>query len=239
MSATDTTERPVRRPRRPRDEWEAEILASARRTFAEEGYDVSINELIERSGAPVGTFYRLFSDKDVLFARVMQDLGPRYIEEIERGVSRATGGEAPGGADPFARFRATVETMITVGAGEFSDVARLYFSDVRGLGPSRSVARSVESDERALLVDAIAAAADATGGAEDRACDASDLTAVAVLGAVRRVTEEYVTGRDDPPVDEAAARTAELLIHGIGGSVDNGAHGGADGPSGLRGRHRG
>jgi len=215
MNATAASAPAARRARRPRDEWEAEILASARRTFAEAGYDVSINELIERSGAPVGTFYRLFSDKDVLFARVMQDLGPRYIGEIKRGVSRAGELGSARTTDPWGRFRATVETMITVGAGEFSDVARLYFSDVRGLGPSRSVARSVESDERALLAEGIAAAVEAGG----ITCDTPELTAVAVLGAVRRVTEEYVTGRDDPPVDVAASRTADLLISGVRGDV--------------------
>ncbi|MEZ5170023.1 MAG: TetR/AcrR family transcriptional regulator [Acidimicrobiia bacterium] len=215
MSATSPPQRVERRARRPRDEWEAEILVSARRTFAEEGYDVSINEIIERSGAPVGTFYRLFSDKDVLFARVMQDLGPRYIDEIERGVEQACDDAAIDDGDPWRRFRATVETMITVGAGEFSDVARLYFSDVRGLGPSRSVARSVESAERALLVEAIADALQA----EDATCESPEFTAVAVLGAVRRVTEEYVTGRDDPPVEIAAGRMADLLISGVRGDV--------------------
>lgn len=209
MSTAGAPESSERRTRRPRDEWEREILASARRTFAEEGYEVSINELIERSGAPVGTFYRLFSDKDVLFARVMQDLGPGYLAAIQRGVGASE--EAWSGTDPYWRLRATIETMITLGAGEFSDMARLYFSDVRGLGPSRSVARSVESDERALIAEALTTAAGPAG----IACADPEFTAVMVLGAVRRVTEEYVTGRRSPTVEVAASRTATLLIDGL------------------------
>lgn len=204
------------RPRRPRQEWEREILASARRTFAEKGYDVSINELIERSGAPVGTFYRLFSDKDVLFARVMRDLGPGYLDAIRRGVQAVVDESAD--EEPCARLRAAIEVMITLGAGEYADVARLYFSDVRGLGPSRSVARSVESDERVLLAEAIAAEVDAGG----MACDDPEFAAVAILGAVRRVTEEYVSGRRAPTVGVAASRTATMLIDGVRNDMNHG-----------------
>lgn len=195
-----------RRQRRPRQEWEQEILRSARRTFAREGYDASINQLIEESGAPVGTFYRLFRDKDVLFARVMDDLRPGYLTALRETVEE--------GADPddtCGRLRATIEALVTVGAGEYADMARLYFSDVRGLGPARAVARSVDSDEGALLVGALAAGVDA-GTVH---CEDIDLTAVAVLGAVRRVTEEYVSGRADPPVEQAAARTAGMLLDGL------------------------
>jgi len=193
----------ARRPRRPREEWEREILASARRTFAEEGYGVSINRLIEVSGAPVGTFYRCFADKEELFARVMAELHPGYLERLRTEIGDGT--------DPLERLRRTIEAMIVVGARDYADVARFYYSDVRGLGPAREVARRVEADELRLILEPIEAGVDS--GALH--CDHPEVAGWAIHGVVRRVTERYVSGRPRPPVRDAARTAAAMVVDGL------------------------
>lgn len=191
------------RSRRPRAEWEQRILASALETFGREGYGVSINRLIADSGAPVGTFYRLFPDKDALFARLMADLHPGYRKRVVEEVGDV--------ADPVERLRATVTAMIVVATREFGDVARLYFTDVRGRGAAADVARAVESDELELLLGPLRDGI-ATGRFE---CADPGLAALAILGATRKTVEAYVLGRRRPSVEVAAAQTAAIVVDGL------------------------
>lgn len=205
MSPTGAaTERAApRRPRRPREEWEREILDSARRTFAREGYGVSINRLIEASGAPVGTFYRCFADKEELFARVMAELRPGYLERLDREIGPVD--------SAAARLARTVEAMVVVGARDYADVARFYFSDVRGLGPAREVAAAVEADELRLIREPIEAGV--RGGELD--CAHPDVAAWGIHGMVRRITERYVAGRPRVAVADAARTAAAMVVDGL------------------------
>jgi AcrR family transcriptional regulator len=193
----------MRKDRRPKAEWERQILDRALVTFGREGYGVSINRLIEESGAPVGTFYRLFPDKDALFARLMDDLHPEYLKRVVAEVGDTE--------DPVERLGRTVSSLIVVGARDFRDVARLYFTDVRGRAPAGAVAARVEDGELALirapLDDGIA------GG--QLACPYPDLAARGVLGLARKTVEPYVTGRPRAPVAAAADQAARIAIGGL------------------------
>jgi len=201
--ATRVAARARSAPRRPRAEWEQRILESALVTFGRKGYGVSINEIIEDSGAPVGTFYRLFADKDALFARLMADLHPGYIERVCEEV-----GDAP---EPAQRLHRTVAALITVGVREFGGVARLYLTDVRGHGPASEVARRVEDDELELLETPIVAGT-ASGTLR---CRHPDLMAIGLLGMTRRTVERYVLGRRRPRVEVAAEQVAAFALDGL------------------------
>ena len=190
-------------PRRPRAEWEHHILESALATFGREGYGVSINQLIADAGAPVGTFYRLFADKDALFARLMADLHPGYLQRVVEEVGAIS--------EPAARLHRTVVALITVGVREFGGVARLYFTDVRGRGPASAVARRVENDELELLLTPIRAGV-AAGALE---CRHPDLAATGLLGMTRWTVEAYVLGRRRPRVETAAEQAARLAVDGL------------------------
>jgi AcrR family transcriptional regulator len=196
-------EPPERKARRPRREWERQILDRALVTFGREGYGVSINRLIEDSGAPVGTFYRLFPDKDALFARLMDDLHPEYLKRVAAEVGDVE--------DPVERLRRTVRSLIIVGARDFKNVARLYFTDVRGRGPAVAVARRVEDGELALIRDPLE-----DGVAAGRlTCPYPALAAQGILGLARRTVEPYVTGRPPVPIAAAADQAAGLAVDGL------------------------
>jgi len=193
----------ARAPRRPRAEWQARILASAVETFARDGFGVPMQRLVEDSGAPVGTFYRLFPDKDTLFARVMADLHPGYLER----VAEVVGDES----DPIERLRSTVAALIVVGVREFGSVARLYFTDVRGRGPAATVAKRVERGELELLLGPLRDGLHA-GALE---CADAGLAALGVLGLTRKTVEAYVLGRTRPRLETAAAQAATIVVEGL------------------------
>jgi AcrR family transcriptional regulator len=189
--------------RLPRAEWERRILESALETFGREGYGASVNRIIEDAGAPVGTFYRLFPDKDALFARLMADLHPGYVKRVVEAVGDVS--------DPIERLRATVEAMIVVGVREYGDVARLYFTDVRGRGSAADIARRVEEGELELLLGPIRDGL--TTGA--LACADAELAAVGILGLTRKTVESYVLGRVRPSVAAGAQQAAALAVDGM------------------------
>lgn len=188
--------------RLPRAQWERRILESALETFGREGYGVSVNRIIEDAGAPVGTFYRLFPDKEALFSRLIADLHPGYVKRVLEVVGDAS--------DPVARLRATIEAMIVVGVVEYGDVARLYFADARG----RSVAdasRRVDADELELLMRPLRDGL-ATGAFT---CVDLEVAALGILGMTRKTVESYVLGRTHPDVTAAARQASALTIDGI------------------------
>lgn len=200
MTPATTT---ARAPRRPRAEWEVRILASAVETFAREGFGVAMQRLVEDSGAPVGTFYRLFPDKDTLFARVMADLHPGYLKR----VAEVVGDES----DPVERMRSTVAALVIVGVREFGSVARLYFTDVRGRGSAATVARRVERGELELLLGPLNDGLDVGAFA----CADAGLAALGVLGLTRKTVEVYVLGRTRPRLETAAAQAATIVVEGL------------------------
>jgi AcrR family transcriptional regulator len=62
------------RSERKRARTRAELLASARKVFAERGYyDASIAEITERADVGVGTFYLHFRDKDDMFNTLLDE----------------------------------------------------------------------------------------------------------------------------------------------------------------------
>lgn len=179
------------------------ILASAVETFARDGFGVPMQRLVEDSGAPVGTFYRLFPDKDLLFARVMADLHPGYLKRVAEVVGEES--------DPVERLRSTVEALIIVGVREFGPVARLYFTDVRGRGSAGTVARRVERGELELLLGPLRDGLD-VGAFE---CADAGLAALGVLGLTRKTVEAYVLGRTRPRLETVAAQAGTIVVEGL------------------------
>ena len=62
----------------------ARILASGRAVIEQHGYfDASVTEITKRSGVALGTFYRYFENKDVLFLELLEAL----VEDLYESVS--------------------------------------------------------------------------------------------------------------------------------------------------------
>lgn len=68
--------------RRNRDQ----IVATARRLFAEQGPDVPMEEIARRSGVGVGTVYRRFPDRDALVRAVSLDTFERLASSAQAAV---------------------------------------------------------------------------------------------------------------------------------------------------------
>lgn len=74
--------RPLRRDARENRE---RILEAARRAFAEDGIDVSVEEIAARAGVGIGTLYRRFPTKDALIDAVFED----HLERIAAAAVEA------------------------------------------------------------------------------------------------------------------------------------------------------
>lgn len=87
------------------DQRSAEILDSARRAFAEKGFDgASMQDLARKAGMSVGNFYRYFSSKDA----IVEALIALDLAEMEHDF--ATIREH---ADPIAALRMMIEQRVT------------------------------------------------------------------------------------------------------------------------------
>ena len=54
--------------------------------------DVSINQIVRRAGIPRGSFYQYFSDKEALFAYLLEEVR-NHVKEEYRRVLKANGGD--------------------------------------------------------------------------------------------------------------------------------------------------
>ncbi|MDP9092550.1 MAG: TetR/AcrR family transcriptional regulator [Actinomycetota bacterium] len=87
----------------------ARLLTAADELVAEQGLDVSFNELARRAGVGVGTVYRHFTDREALIAAMLeQRVG------VIAGILRA----ATAADDPVASFREAVFDVCELQAGD-------------------------------------------------------------------------------------------------------------------------
>ena len=70
------------------------VLVAAESLFAAEGVDVPVDEIAERAGVGVGTLYRHFPTKEVLFEAILVE----RVGEIAEDARRRLGSEDPGSA---------------------------------------------------------------------------------------------------------------------------------------------
>lgn len=86
---------PRRRTRRPREERRSEILAIARKVFAERGYDAaSVAEIARRAGVVEGTVYAYFPTKRDLLVEVLRGFYEPLIAEAEASLKQIRGAES-------------------------------------------------------------------------------------------------------------------------------------------------
>jgi AcrR family transcriptional regulator len=79
-------------PRRPKAERVREILAAARGSFSEHGYQgASISTIARRAGVVEGTIYKHFRSKQDLLFRVIEEFYGPLIHDVETGVRGVRG----------------------------------------------------------------------------------------------------------------------------------------------------
>lgn len=198
----------MRAPRRSKEQWEVVILERAAETFGRDGFAVPMSRLIEESGAPTGTYYRLFPDKSAVFARLLDDLHPEFVARVSERSSEGSSKE---------RLGAMVAAMVELALTEYREVARLYLRDVRGAGIADDAARAADQRERTALVLLI------EEGNRDGwlRCAHPDLAAIAIGGMVRKVIETYVLDDRAFPAPETVARElGQIAVLAAGGPPD-------------------
>ncbi|GAA3692484.1 hypothetical protein GCM10022224_067720 [Nonomuraea antimicrobica] len=70
------------------------VLRTAMRAFAEEGYGVSLGRIAQRAGVGAGTVYRHFPSKEVLVEAVLAEQVAGFVAAADRWSARATPGDA-------------------------------------------------------------------------------------------------------------------------------------------------
>lgn len=124
--AVEQTYKPARQKRSA--ETERRLLNAGEALFAERGFDgTKINDIIEKSGCSIGSFYHRFGDKDGL-AKVMVD---RYLTDAIAQIdaadfSKATYGDLP---TMFAALSRMVFDFMTARLGVYRAAQYLAHTD--------------------------------------------------------------------------------------------------------------
>lgn len=86
----------------PLDNREQQLLAIARRLFAQQGYDrTALRDIAEAAGITKAALYYYFPNKDALFERVVLESLQMLVDDVSAAVARET--------TPTARIRAFME----------------------------------------------------------------------------------------------------------------------------------
>src|SRR5919205_4078170 len=70
------------------------ILDAARRSFAQDGLDISVDEIARRAGVGVGTLYRRFPTKASLVEAIFED----RLDALQPAIDAALAADDPWGA---------------------------------------------------------------------------------------------------------------------------------------------
>ena len=206
-SRADRTDGRVARAQRLREERRTQVLAAARRLFAERGYHAtSIADIIEAADIARGTFYLYFESKRAIFDELLDDFFVTLASNVRR-IDVTDGAPAP-----IEQLHGIVMRIFAVLERE-RPMARIVLREAVGLDVDvdKKLAdfydRVLELIERALRT-----------GMEMglvRPCDARPV-AWTVLGSVKEVCDRvFVLGA--PVADQPALgrQLVDFNLHGV------------------------
>ncbi|MBU0946254.1 MAG: TetR/AcrR family transcriptional regulator [Proteobacteria bacterium] len=102
-----------------------EILAASLQLFSEKGYhNVSIQEIAERAEFAIGTFYKLFKNKEALYKTLIMEESERFHEALVKAMEE--------GDDEIEKLRNYIRTKAAV-VMDRASIVRLYFAETRGV----------------------------------------------------------------------------------------------------------
>jgi AcrR family transcriptional regulator len=203
----DRTDGRVLRAQRRRDERRTEVLATARRLFAEKGYHAtSIHDIIAAADIARGTFYLYFESKRAIFEELLEGFFATLAQEVRRIDT------SPGAPPPLEQMRATVQRIFAVLERE-RPMARILIREAVGLDDDfdKKLAEFYGRVE-ALIEQALR-----TGLAMGlvRPCD-PELVAWCVLGSIKEVCDRvFVAG--DPGSHDLGRLGFELVDFNLRG----------------------
>lgn len=105
------------------------LLQGARRAFVEQGFEgATVTDIVERSGASVGSLYNQFGGKEQLFLELHRQFRVKQRQVTDRAME---GARSAGEKDPLRVYLAGARAYL-MGCWADRDLARLFFS---GDGP--------------------------------------------------------------------------------------------------------
>ena len=207
MIGVEHEQRPARRRRRP-GEAEREILDAAEAFLSERPFaELTIDEVMARTGLSRPAFYVSFRDRHALATRILERVGAELFE-IDRGWLEGTGGDS----------RSLARDTLAAGAAFFGHRGPL----LRAIADAAASDPEVERLYRFGLLEQFAAAVSAR---IDRGVAEGEMLVVTDPGAVGRalvlMTERYLldTVARGPDVDPepVVAALAEIWVRTLYG----------------------
>ena len=189
-------------PRLPAVQRRRQLLDVSLEVFARRGFhSASMTEVAEAAGVTKPVLYQHFGSKRELYLELLDDVGQRLLEEVQKATAAAGGPrqQVASGMAAYFRFVADNENAFRL----------LFGGDGREADPEFADAiRRVED----AIADAIAALIEA-----DIDDDHRRLLAYGVVGVAEATSRHWVlTGRPDD-VDTLSRRVADLTWAGLRG----------------------
>lgn len=178
------------------------ILDAAREVFGELGYDnVTVRDIIRRTGLAAGTFYNYYKSKEEVFAALADDGARRFAPVLKGLRARADGFEGFVRAAIQAYFGFLAQEHMTWAEKAPPGDSHLH---VHGQTPEMA---AVYAEVRGAIVEAIARG----GPAVD-----PDFLAGACIAVAREVGDQMLERR---PIDTAAATefAVAMIVSGLSG----------------------
>ena len=179
-----------------------QLLDVALEVFAQHGFHgTSMAEVAKAAGVTKPVLYQHFGSKRELYRQLLEDVGQRLLEEVQKATAAAGGPrqQVAGGFDAYFRFVADHESAF-----------RLLFGG-DGRERDNEFADAVRRVEDAMA-EAVAALIEADIGDEHRR-----LLAYGIVGLAEATSRDWVVGgrREDPA--EVSRRVADLAWAGLRG----------------------
>lgn len=174
------------------------VLEAAERVFADKGfYEAAVDEIVAMSGTSKGSVYFHFPSKESLFLAVMEQLGRRLVQRVERQLQ--------GVSDPVQRLDIALETAIAT-LTRHKSLAKLLLVKGYSMGPGFAEKRQqVMSEFAALTQRLIREAAPQSSAVE------AEVAAYAWTGAISEIVGRWLEmGSPEPQQMVPALR---LLVH--------------------------
>ena len=191
--------------RLPREQRVADIMAAARRVFAEKGYDeASVAQIASRAGVVEGSVYRYFEHKRALLVNVVEDWYEEMLGDFDEHLSLIEG--------TWNRFRFMVWKHLANIQNEPA-LSRLVFQELRP-GPDYRKTTVFDLNRRYthrtidILREGIAA------GVVQKNADLA-LVRDMVYGCIEHHTWAFLRGEGSFDVDAAADGITQIVRAGI------------------------
>jgi AcrR family transcriptional regulator len=184
----------------------AALCGAALELFRTRGLEpVTVDEITRAAGVSKGTFYRYFSDKSELVASIFAPLEAHLDEAIARcRVALQAAGDAGAMQQAYGQLAIELGGLL-LGS---SEVVELYLRESRGAPePSRTTIHRLHAKIAAMAIDLTEIA---QGRGLLRSLP-SEVTALAVVGAVESLLLRHFAGAGGSPADVSAALISMVL----------------------------